>query len=139
METKIVVVTKPSDEDRNAILSPLREYNESQAGSAKIEPLAILLEDDNGNSIGGLWGQSSYDWMFVQYLAVPDPCRGSNLGTRLMQTMEGIARQRGCVGIWLDTYSFQARGFYEKLGYYEFGCLDHHPVGHKRHFMCKVL
>src|SRR6516165_7091346 len=39
---------------------------------------------------------------------------------------------------WLDTFSFQARGFYEKLGYEEFGRLDY-PPGHHRHFLRKRL
>jgi hypothetical protein len=49
------------------------------------------------------------------------------------------ARQSVVSGIaWLDTFSFQARGFYEKLGYEEFGQLDY-PPDHHRHFMRKRL
>ena len=44
----------------------------------------------------------------------------------------------GLAGAWLDTFSFQARGFYEKLGYEEFGRLDY-PPDHHRHFMQKGL
>jgi hypothetical protein len=36
---------------------------------------------------------------------------------------EQEAKARGCRGAWLDTYSFQARGFYERLGYAVFGAL----------------
>jgi len=56
----------------------------------------------------------------------------------LMGQAEGRARERGCHSTWLDTFSFQARGFYEKLGYEEFGRLDY-PPGHYRHFMRKRL
>jgi hypothetical protein len=38
-----------------------------------------------------------------------------------MDRAEVHARERGCHSAWLDTFSFQARGFYEKLGYDEFG------------------
>jgi hypothetical protein len=51
---------------------------------------------------------------------------------------EGRARERGCHSAWLDTFSFQARGFYEKLGYEEFGRLEY-PPDHYRHFMRKRL
>ena len=37
-----------------------------------------------------------------------------------------------------EQLSFQARGFYEKLGYQEFGRLDY-PPDHHRHFMRKRL
>jgi ribosomal protein S18 acetylase RimI-like enzyme len=56
-----------------------------------------------------------------------------------MQQAEDIAREAGCAGIWLDTYEFQARGFYEKLGYTVFGELPDHPAGMKRFFMMKRL
>ncbi|MGC6728099.1 hypothetical protein ACP0GO_26835, partial [Escherichia coli] len=41
--------------------------------------------------------------------------------------------------MWLDTYSFQARGFYEKLGYTVFGTIDDFPPGHQRFFGRKRL
>jgi hypothetical protein len=47
--------------------------------------------------------------------------------------------RRGCVGVWLDTFSFQARGFYEKLGYRVFGEVADYPPGHTRHFLKKSL
>jgi hypothetical protein len=43
----------------------------------------------------------------------------------------------GCTDAFLDTFSFQARGFYEKLGYRVFGGLDNHPAGHQHYFMTK--
>jgi ribosomal protein S18 acetylase RimI-like enzyme len=55
----------------------------------------------------------------------------------LQAEQEAIAR--GCRGAWLDTYSFQARGFYERLGYAVFGILNDYPPGQKRIFLHKVL
>ena len=54
-----------------------------------------------------------------------------------MTRAEEIARQRDCIGMWLDTYSFQARGFYEKLGFTVFGQVDDHPPGEQRFFLQK--
>jgi RimJ/RimL family protein N-acetyltransferase len=56
-----------------------------------------------------------------------------------MHRAEDIARAHGCIGLWLDTYEFQARGFYEKLGFTLFGTLDDHPVGRKRFFLQKRI
>ena len=54
-------------------------------------------------------------------------------------TIKFIARERGCIGLWLDTYWFQARSFYEKQGYEVFGALDDYPRGGQRFFLKKSL
>ena len=69
---------------------------------------------------------------------MPDGLRGRGVGRELLDRAEVRTRERGCHSAWLDTFSFQARGFYEKLGYGEFGRLDY-PPGHDRHFMRKRL
>jgi len=56
-----------------------------------------------------------------------------------MDETEKIARASDCIGIWLDTYEFQARGFYEKIGFEVFGTLEDHPAGSQRFFLRKRL
>jgi len=65
--------------------------------------------------------------------------RGAGLGRRLIKQAEEEAVRRGCRGVWLDTFSWQARGFYEKLGYSVFGTIDDYPPGHQRFFLKKVI
>ena len=50
-----------------------------------------------------------------------------------------LAREKECVGIWLDTFSFQAPAFYQKMGYSELGQIVDYPPGHRRHFFQKRL
>ena len=88
---------------------------------------------------GGLWGKTVYGWLFVEYLAVPPALRGKGIGRRLMAVAEGIALERGCVGSWLTTLSFQAQGFYEKIGYEAFGALHNSPGESSRIFLRKPL
>ena len=120
---------------REAVLGPLRAYNIAHGGDPHIRQVAILIDGEDG----GLWGRISYDWLFIELLSVPEPARGQGLGRQLMDRAETIARAAGCAGIWLDTYEFQARGFYEKLGFAVFGALDDHPIGQQRFFMMKRL
>ena len=56
-----------------------------------------------------------------------------------MHLAEREAVNRGCHGAWLDTFEFQARGFYEKLGYEVFGSLDDNPRGSRRFFLRRRL
>lgn len=129
----------PTPEDREAILAPLRAYNVAQAGDGKAELLALLVRDDQGEILGGLYGRFFYRWLFIELLSVPEQARGDGMGSQLMRMAEDLAREKECVGIWLDTFSFQAPAFYEKLGYSELGQIVDYPPGHKRHFFQKRL
>ncbi|WP_201843060.1 GNAT family N-acetyltransferase [Microvirga zambiensis] len=137
---EIVISETPSPADREAILRPLLAYNDRRGPPSGFQPLAISLRDPTtGETVGGLWGKSSYDWVFIDLLFVPEQWRGQNVGTLLLRKAEEIGRVRDCIGLWLDTFGFQARGFYEKNGFELFGTLDDHPRGSKCYFMRKLL
>ena len=139
MSVRLIVRDNPSDEDRGGIAAPLSKFNSSSGYPPDPKPLAILLVDDDGNTIGGLYGKTIYDWVFVDLLVVPEHLRGSDIGTELMMEAERVAIERGCVGAWLTTFTFQARGFYEKLGYELFGELENSPDDNARLFLRKRL
>jgi GNAT superfamily N-acetyltransferase len=124
---------------RKAILDPLIAYNQVKTGRNDSRPLVIAVESADGAVVGGLWGRTAYDWLFVELLFVPEPLRGRGLGSELMKRAESEARARGCQNAWLDTFEFQARAFYERLGYTCFGELKDYPVGSARYFMRKRL
>ncbi|MHC8406739.1 MULTISPECIES: GNAT family N-acetyltransferase [unclassified Pseudomonas] len=139
MTLRIEMTQEPTPEDREAILAPLRAYNLAQAGDGKSELLALLVRDDNDVILGGLYGRFFYQWLFIELLSVPDEARGQGMGSRLMKMAEDLAREKGCVGIWLDTFDFQAPEFYKKLGFSEVGQIADYPPGHRRFFLQKRL
>ncbi len=133
-------VTDDADENvRIQILNPLRSYNESQVGPSQHRALAVVLRDDSNVVVGGLWGATGYGWLFTQLLMVPESARGRGVGKELLRRAEAEAMARGCHSAWLDTFEFQARGFYEHLGYACFGELPNYPKGFVRNFMQKSL
>ena len=140
MRFDLTLTDAPDPDARAAILRHLKAFNTQQAGARDDRPLAILLTNpETGEILGGLWGRTALDWLFVELLFVPEALRGAGTGRDMMRRAEAEARARGCHGVWLDTFSFQARGFYEKLGYTVFGTIDDFPVGHRRFFLKKTL
>lgn len=119
------------------MVGALAAFNAQSGYPDDTRPVAVLLKDEAGTTVGGLWGKTGYGWLFVEFLVVPESLRGRNLGAALMGEAEQIARERGCVGSWLTTFAFQARGFYEKLGYSAFARLEDSPAGNARIFLQK--
>ena len=134
---EIELVAAPGAAEEQAILDALIAYNDAAAGPGGHQPLAVVVRDAAGAVIGGLWGTTSYRWLFVRYLVLPATMRGQGIGTRLMAAAQDEARRRDCLGMWLDTFSFQAEGFYHKLGFATFGTIADYPPGGARHFLAK--
>jgi GNAT superfamily N-acetyltransferase len=139
MEYTLSITDDADEEIRKAIVTPLVEYNASQAGPSQNRPIAVLVKNSEGEVVGGLWGHTGYEWLYTQLLVVPANLRGRGIGTEIMQLAEREAVGRGCHGAWLDTFEFQARGFYERIGYECFGELPSYPKGFSRFFMKKTL
>lgn len=137
MDFSLALTDIADDAVQQAILVPLRAYNTSKAGTSKGRPLVVTVRDAAGAVVGGLWGSTSYDWLFTELLAVPETLRGRGIGRELMTMAHDEAIVRGCRGAWLDTFEFQARGFYEDLGYSVFGEIPQYPPGYSRYFMRK--
>lgn len=136
----IHVTDSPTEGDREAILQGLSVFNAMATGRQDDHrPFAALVKDEAGRTLGGATGASYYGWLFISLLHLPAGMRRRGLGRQVMAAAEAEARARGCVGIRLDTFSFQAPGFYEKLGFARIGTLADDPPGHARHFYAKTL
>ena len=123
----------------DAIFAALDRSTTGVVGAATPRLLVIPLRDQTESVVGGLWGVTLFRWLQIEMLFVPEAMRGHGVGSALMAAAEAEARTRGCLGINLDTLSFQAAGFYEKLGFRRFGSLDDCPPGHQRLFLQKRL
>jgi GNAT superfamily N-acetyltransferase len=138
LNIEVSTVAAPSD------LSLMASGLGQHASAAGVEPrnaqsLFAMMRDQQGQLIAGLTAITVWGWLHVKELWVAETARGSDIGTRLMSAAECEARNRGCHHSLLDTFDFQARPFYEKLGYTVFGELADFPRGHCRYFMRKDL
>lgn len=137
----ITMHDKQDSRDAAEILAGLQSFNAKFAGARDYRELTIAVRDPISKKlVAGLHGSTQWGWLFVKWLWVSEECRGRKMGSTILTDAEKEARERGCRGVWLDTFSFQAPGFYEKQGYARFGTIEGFPEApHARHFYSKAL
>jgi GNAT superfamily N-acetyltransferase len=82
-----------------------------------VRHLSCFTRDANGQAIAGAVGRTWGANAELQQIWLPEAMRKLGLGRALLHAFEEAARERGCVLLYLETWTFQARGFYEKCGY----------------------
>ncbi len=132
-------LSQDHDATRSVVLAGLREYNFEHLGASANQPLNIDLVDQEGNTIGGLLGSVQFEWLFVDILWIPAEQRGGGLGSRILELAEQEAKNLGATRVRLDTFTFQAPGFYDKRGYSQYGIIKNFLNGHDRIFYMKDL
>ncbi len=141
---RVMKVQDPEQRYRAYVTEQLRAFNAAQcawmrADGEAAQPLDLVLSDDNGEIFGGLFGSTKWGWMNIGILWVAAALRGRGYGSRLVREAEAEATKRGCRHVRVGTFSFQARGFYERLGYRVVGQLEGYPPGETDYLLRKEL
>ncbi|MDN0075644.1 GNAT family N-acetyltransferase [Crenobacter sp. SG2303] len=124
---------------REVIQSGLQAFNIEQIGPYSYQGFELYAHDDTGQVVGGMFGYSGMGWLYIDYLWLHATQRSAGLGTHLLALAEEEARSRGCIGLFLYTYNFQAPDFYQKQGYQLMGVLEDCPPGYQRLYLKKRL
>ncbi|PNY38489.1 N-acetyltransferase [Rhodopirellula baltica] len=112
----------------------------TEASGQTFSPRAITLAlMDSDRVVGGLSGTTNWEWLYIETLAVAPEFQKQGFAKQLVMKAEEIARERGCCGSWVDTFTFQVPTFYLALGYEKFGELPNYPKGHSRIFLRKLF
>lgn len=114
---KITVSNAINEQDRQALYEGLGGYNAQFIDRSNWGDLSVFMHDDAGQAQAGLIASRKGNWLCIQLLWVSEPLRGQGAGSQLMRAAEQSAREQGCRFALVDTFSFQARPFYQKLGY----------------------
>jgi len=134
-----VVNERPSEKDVQELKQHLRDYNVTHANSNDGYGIAIFLRDDQRQMVAGISGWLWGECLEIDYLWVQEAVRGQGVGKQLVIALEEAAVVRGCRQITLETFSFQAPEFYQKLGYNEFGVIDGFGNHFRKFYMPKRL
>lgn len=136
---KITVTDALKAEDTEEIRNHLKVNNRKFVGEVLNKDIGVFALDESGNKIAGLTGSTVGNWLSIDLLWVSEALRGEGVGSKLMKTAEQQAVASGCRFARVDTFSFQARPFYEKLGYQLQMTLQNYPLEHERYFLTKTL
>lgn len=137
--TPFTIETDPAPQDLEFLEAQINEHNMAVTGYYDFQALAIFVRDAAQVMVAGLsgytWGQSCK----IEFLWVAPALRGQGYGTALLQAAEAEAKQRGCHVVVVDTHSFQAPAFYQKLGYTVVGSYTDFPYQYGQIFLEKRL
>ncbi len=135
----------PQPEDLAALRQHLRSFNDAHSPHHLLKrsqgalPLAIFLRDTAKNLVGGISAETLWGWLTIDLLWVSETLRAQGYGRILLETLEEEARARGCRFVQLRTWDFQAKDFYEYMGYTVIGALEDYPPGQTFFWMRKTL
>ena len=111
-------VIKPAGEaGEAAVHAGLRAYNRTFVSDTA--DLSLVVEDEAGQIIGG--------------------CDAFRMGELALLDVLWVAESRRGTGLELNTFGFQAPGFYEKLGYRRFGAVEPAVGEYGHYFYVKEL
>jgi len=138
----IFKIDDATQEEQSYIGSCLVSFNNSKVPFTQ-EPLTSYINKcikDGNEVVGGILAEV-YCWniLSIDVLWVKDEHRNKGYAKALVDAVESEAKKMGCLISHLDTFDFQAKELYEKLGYTVFGVLEDCPEGHKRYYMSKRL
>ncbi|MEO9901721.1 GNAT family N-acetyltransferase [Nisaea sp.] len=98
----------------------------------------VEIRDAEGALKGGAGGRVNLGVAEIRVLWLDEDLRGTGWGKRIVDAIADEGRRLGASKMLLDTYDFQARPFYESLGFIVFGTLDY-PTGNSRYYLSRDL
>jgi ribosomal protein S18 acetylase RimI-like enzyme len=140
---EIELTTTPSAEDARTISQGLVDFNHEAIPDLEPEDAAIkfsvFARDNDGKVTGGLRGTCFWNTLHIELTWVSKEARGTGVGSTMVKKAELFAIKHGFEQALLETTSWQAKPFYEKLGYELIATLPQYPKGHACHFLTKRL
>jgi GNAT superfamily N-acetyltransferase len=78
------------------LLNGILRFSEQGAGP----PLLLLMSDaESAAIIGGLWGRTSWLFLYVELFYVPDLLRGQGFGSQLLRQAEAERTEQACFAL----------------------------------------
>ena len=136
---KLIYNDNPTQKDKKYLDDKLMGFNGYKINGYAFNNFLYKITDESGSIIAGVDCIFGGGWLEIISLWVSEQNRKKRIGEKLLYEAEKTAKNKGCHGSYLYTYSFQARAFYEKKGYEIFGVLENYYKTHSKLYMKKNL
>lgn len=113
---RIEISIEEKKPEKNVIENGVINYNRKFIENWHPKTFCLLAKSKN-EIIGGITGEMVHIHLKLDWLWVREDHRGFGLGRKIYLALERYARHHVIEDIQLDTADFQAKGFYEKLGF----------------------
>lgn len=139
----IEITTTAKEEDKKTISQGIIDFNQSEIPD--LEPIEneikffVFSKDESGKVLGGIRAICYWNTLHIELLWLSEVLRGKGIGTQLIESAERFAKQHGCEKALVETTSWQAKPFYEKVGYIHIATVPDRPKGHASHYLTKSL
>ncbi len=129
----------PEPEDMEVLVAGMLAYHSDKGHPRKVDKVSITIKSEDGKLVGCAMVAFLYNGMEINSLWVDESMRGHGLGQKLMELAEAEGKKRGAEFAYTNTFTWQAPGFYEKLGYKRYGKLEDFPAGNQLSYYRKDL
>ena len=139
----IEITTNPNEQDAKTISQGIIDFNHSKVPD--LEPIEkevkffVFAKNQTGNIVGGIRAICFWNTLHIELLWLSESCRGKGIGKELIESAENFAKENDCGNVFVETTSWQAKPFYEKVGYKHIATLNDRPKGHSSHYLTKEL
>lgn len=135
---QVIVDYSPSEADNAVVREGIIAFNEKILGE-RDRTFSIFLKDDQGKVFGGIQAFIGSESIYIDVLWVEASLQKKGYGTQLLEAAEREAINNGCIFSLVDTWDFQAEGFYLKKGYEKIGEIKNYWFGHAKLFLRKTF
>ncbi|MFK7749487.1 MAG: GNAT family N-acetyltransferase [Kordia sp.] len=139
----IEITTNPNQIDAKTISNGIVDFNKAKVPN--LEPneaevkFFVFARNDNDTVIGGIRATCFWNTLHIELLWLSSACRGKGIGKQLIDSAENFAKEHNCEKVFVETTSWQAKPFYEKVGYVHIATINDRPKGHASHYLTKDL
>lgn len=135
----LTIEGEPNESDMKVLVEGMLTYHAGKGHPRKVDKCSILIKNNEDKLVGCVMVSFLWNGMEIGSLWVSESMRGQGLGQKLMEMAEAEGKKRGATFAYTNTFTWQAPGFYEKLGYKLYGKLEDFPVGNELSYYRKDL
>lgn len=139
----IDLTTKPDSADTSALQNGINTFNKENVPDLEAYDdevkFFVFVRNDAKTVVGGIKASCFWNTLHIDLFWLSEACREKGMGKKLILATEDFAMENNCDKAFVETTSWQAKPFYEKMGYSLMATLKDRPKGHASHYLTKPL